>query len=276
MKQLLDIIVRAETFLREKGVERPRREAEEVIADALGLRRIDLYLQFERPLIQEELERLRVVIQRRGRREPRAYIAGFVEFLDLKLKVTPDVLIPRPETEILVDKIYQTLKGEELKGKVLWDLCTGSGCIGLALKSKLPELTVVLSDVSEPALKIAQCNSIGFDVSHRLGDLFAPFKSEQCDFFVCNPPYVTSDEYADLSPEVRDHEPPLALIGGLSIYERIARELLPHLALNGRGWLELGNGQGSSVKKIFDALGYKTHVEPDWAGHDRFFFLERD
>lgn len=270
MKTLFEVINQSETFLEAKGIERPRREAEEVIADVLKVRRIDLYLQFERPLSEEELVCLRSSIKRRGAREPTAYIAGTVQFAGLSLKVTPAVLIPRPETEILVEKIALALKGSDLRGKVLWDMCSGSGCIGHALKNRFPTLRVILSDLSEEALLVAREN--GTDVEFRQGDLFAPFAGEKCDFFVCNPPYVTEDEYANLTPEVR-MEPKMAFVGGVEFYERIAPQLPHHLNRGGKAWFEIGTGQGEAVKKIFNGRG---RVENDWAGHNRFFFLETD
>lgn len=270
MKTLLDVIQRSELFLKERGIERPRREAEEVIADALGMRRIDLYLQFERPLTEEELAKLRDPIVRRANHEPAAYISGIVPFCDLEIKVTPDVLIPRPETEILVEKITETLKGRDLEGKTLWDMCCGSGCIGHSLKKKFPVLNVVLSDLSEKALAVARQNGTG--VAFKQGDLFAPFEGEACDFLVCNPPYVTQEEYDGLAPEVKA-EPKMALIGGLEFYRRIAEKLFDFLKPGGMAWFEIGSGQGEDVKKIFNNNG---SVENDWAGHTRFFFLERD
>ncbi len=270
MKTLLEVILHSEAFLQKYGIERPRREAEEVIADALQMRRIDLYMDFERILVEEELQKLRGSIQRRAAREPAAYIAGKVPFADLMIKVSPAVLIPRPETEILVEKISETLRVRDLHGKVLWDICCGSGCIGHALKKRFPELSVVLSDVSSEALAVAREN--GEDVAFRQGDLFAPFKGERCDFLVCNPPYVTEEEYEMLTPEVKK-EPKLALVGGVVFYERIAASFADYLNPGALLWLEMGAGQGEIVKKIFQGRG---EVENDWSGHTRFFFLETD
>lgn len=268
MKTVLDVLLASESFLKERGIDRPRREAEEVIANTLGMHRIDLYLQFDRPLTEEELCRLRIVIKKRAEGIPAAYISGTVQFADLTLRITPDVLIPRPETEILVEKISDVLKTQDLHGKVLWDVCCGSGCIGHALKKRFPSLRVILSDLSEKALAVAREN--GNDVEFKLGDLLTPFKNEKCDFFVCNPPYVTEEEYAHLSVEVKA-EPKCALVGGLVFYERLAARLPFHMNQGGLAWMEIGTGQGEAVKKIFDGKG---SVEKDWAGHDRFFFLE--
>lgn len=275
MITLLEIIRRSEKFLAERGIDRARREAEELIADALHMRRLDLYLQYDRPLTEEELPQLRAALQRRGNKEPAAYIAGTVYFAGITLNVSPHVLIPRPETEILVEKIYQTLQKLSLENKVLWDVCCGSGCMGLALKEKLPQLQVVLSDLSSDALAVAKTNATRA-VEFKQGDLFEPFLGLKCDFFVCNPPYVTEEEYLLLTPDVRNWEPKMALTSGktgLEFYTRVAKELKNHLNPGGLGWLELGTGQGSKVKEIFESEGWSCHYESDWAGHDRFFFL---
>lgn len=276
MNSVLEIITRSAEYLKGREVPNARREAEELIADALGVRRLDLYLQFERPLEQDELQRCRHFLMRRGKREPLQYLAGSVEFGNIPLKVTPDVLIPRPETEILVEMIAQALENRLLEGKVLWDVCCGSGCIGAALAARFPELRVVLSDLSEGACAVAAANAPDLEV--RCGDLLAPFSGETCDFFVCNPPYIREDEYPGLMPEVRDFEPKTALVAGptgLEFYQRLARELPKVMAPRGHVWLELGRGQGEPVKKIFEAAGMPGgEVQPDWSGHDRFFSLE--
>lgn len=276
MITLLEIIRRSELYLAEKGIARPRREAEEIIADALDVKRLDLYLQFDRPLNEKELPSLRQAIQRRAQHEPVAYISGRVTFADLTLKVTPDVLIPRSETEILVERITQSLKKQDLSHKVLWDLCCGSGCIGLALKRRFPELKVILSDLSEKALYVARQNASSDEVTFLHGDLFKPFEGQKCDFFVCNPPYVSEPEYGSLDPEVHQ-EPKMALVGGvdgLSFYRRIAADLKHHLNENGLAWLELGANQGAPVEEIFQKQGWRCHYEKDWAGHDRFFYIK--
>lgn len=270
MKTLLQIIESSELFLKKHGVHKPRREAEEVIADVLGVRRIDLYLEFDRPLTKEELDRMRSPIIRRANHEPLAYISGKVQFADLTIKVTPDVLIPRPETEILVEKICKELQRRDLKNKILWDVCCGSGCIGHSLKKRFPQLNVFLSDISEKALNVARQN--GTDVAFKEGDLFAPFKGQRCDFLVCNPPYVTEEEYNQLTLEVKA-EPKLALVGGLDFYKRISADLHHFINPGGMAWLEMGTGQGNAVKEIFHGKG---RVEDDWSGHNRFFFLEID
>jgi release factor glutamine methyltransferase len=276
MITLLEIIRRSETFLANHGIERPRHLAEEIIADALGMKRLDLYLQFDRPLTEEELASLRRVVMRGAQQEPLAYIAGCVDFAGVKLKVDRSVLIPRPETEILVETVVLTLQALPLEGKVLWDMCCGSGCIGIALKARFPLLKVVLSDVSEAALETARLNAQGADITFKQGDLFAPFVEEMCDFFVCNPPYISECEFAHLPATVRKWEPSQALLAGptgLEYYEQIACCLRSYLNLQGLAWLEIGRGQGTSVANIFNSQGWHCQITPDWAEHDRFAFI---
>ncbi|MCH9625593.1 MAG: Release factor glutamine methyltransferase [Chlamydiales bacterium] len=277
MITLFELIQRSEIYLKERGILRARREAEEVIADVLGIKRLDLYLQFDRPLQQDELPALRSAVQRRSKHEPVAYIAGEVRFADLCLQVTPDVLIPRPETEILVEIIKTQLSELDLENKVLWDVCCGSGCMGISLKNYFPVLDVVLSDASKKALMIARKNA-ACDVTFKEGDLFEPFEGMRCDFFVCNPPYVSEQEYSTLEPSVRDWEPKMALVSGesgLEFYSRIAKNLHLYLRPEGLAWLEIGQGQGESVKKIFELEGWRCHYQTDWSGNDRFFFIEK-
>jgi release factor glutamine methyltransferase len=275
MKQLQDVLTLSTQYLEEHGVPDSRRQAEELVCDGLGVRRLDLYTDFERPLTPEELTMLRERLQRRGAREPAAYIQGEVEFYDATIQVTPAVLIPRQETELLVDKIAKEIDPE---GTTLWDVCCGSGCIGIALKKKFPQMRVILSDISGDALAVARRNAEinGVEVEIKQGDLLDPF--DQVDYVVCNPPYVTEEEHATLDPEVKGHEPRTALVSGptgLEFYRRLAEAL--HLKATRKAWLELGTGQGERVNEIFDLPYWKKRaVEKDWAGHDRFFSLAKE
>lgn len=254
--------------------------AEEVIGAALNIKRLQLYLEFDRPLTEEELEKCRDYLKRRAKREPIQYIMGEADFYHCRLDLTQDVLIPRHETELLVDKIARELKKMDLKGKSLWDVCTGSGCIGIALKKQFPELSVTLSDISPAALKIAKknCEKNGVEATILEGDLFAPFEGQKCHFFVCNPPYVAAGDYPHLEPEVRDWEPKGALVGGergLDFYERLAGELPRYLHPGGKAWLEIGVDQGKYLLELFKGDCWReANAERDYAGIDRFFSLE--
>jgi release factor glutamine methyltransferase len=280
MKTLGEVLGLSSQFLNDKKISRSRRIAEELLGFTLKLKRVDLYMQFDRPLLEEELEVFRSLLKRAAKGEPVPYITGEVLFYDCTLRVTPDVLIPRPETEILVDLACKQIQQQLFAGKVVWDLCTGSGCMGIAVKKACPDLKVTLSDLSAEALRIAaenaQRNQV--EVETVQGDLLAPFASAKADFIFCNPPYVSPQEYEQLDPSVRDHEPKLALVAeeeGLGFYRRLKEELPVHLNPGAKIYLEIGSKQGKAVLELFSGAPWKAaRVEKDWAGHDRFFFLE--
>lgn len=282
MKSILDVLTLSASYLKDKEIDYPRRQAEDLICDALGLTRVNLYVNYDRPLTEVELDLCRSRLARRAKGEPLAYIHGEVAFYGCNLIVTKDVLIPRPETEILIDKIVHQLAKVDLAGKVLWDICCGSGCLGIALKKKFPDLKVVLSDLSPSALAVAQHNAEknGVEVEFKQGDLLHPFGGEKAHYFVCNPPYIPEHEFSGLSKEVSQYEPRMALISGptgLEMYQRLADELPAHLSSKAKGWLEIGYSQGEAVKCLFKGSFWKVaRVEKDWAGHDRFFFLETE
>lgn len=273
MKTLGEILKLSTDFLQKRGIDRPRREVEELLAHVLQLPRIELYMQFDRPLIEAELVQLREAVKRRAEGEPSQYIAGSVEFLDCRLKVNRNVLIPRPETEILVDRILKELPATPVE---IWDVCTGSGCIGIALKKKRPDCKVVLSDISPEALAVAQDNAAYnlVDVEFLQGDLLAPFQGCKADIVVCNPPYVTEQEYASLDKEVRDWEPRKALVGGLLFYQRLSHELPHYLNSGGKVYLEIGAKMGEQVKNLFNSPAWKSpQIAQDWSSHDRYLII---
>lgn len=277
MKSILEVLQLSTDYLNKKGIAQPRRQAEELLSDALNLKRIDLYTQFERPLSEDELTTCREKIRRRGEGEPIQYIQGNVEFYGCRIKVSPDVLIPRQETEILVDKIAKELSDLDLQGKVLWDVCCGSGYIGIALKKKFPQLQVFLSDISKPALKLAQENAEanGVEVVIKEGDFLEPFRGEKTHFLVCNPPYISQEEYSQLDKEVKNYEPKLALLGGatgLEFYKRLAADYQEFLFPEGIIWLEIGYNQGEAIKRLFSQ---EIVIEKDYSGHDRFAILRQ-
>jgi release factor glutamine methyltransferase len=282
MKSILDILTLSSAYLKDRGIENPRRQAEDLISDALDITRVDLYVNYDRPLTEAELDLCRKRLARRVKGEPLAYIHGEVTFYGCQLLVNKNVLIPRPETEILVDKIVSQLAGHDLKDKVLWDVCCGSGCLGIALKKRFPDLRVILSDLSPEALAIAKQNAErnAIQVEFRQGDLLAPFEEEKADYFVCNPPYIAEHEFSGLDKEVSEYEPKMALVSGstgLEIYHRLADDLPSHLSSKAKGWLEIGYSQGETVKALFqEGFWTSARVEKDWSGHDRFFFLEAE
>jgi release factor glutamine methyltransferase len=276
VKSIGEILNASTLFLRNKKVDSPRRLSEELLAHALGMKRIDLYLQFDRPVEEEILVRLRPWMKRISLGEPIEYVLGEMEFFGCKLKVDPRVLIPRPETEILVDHIAKRLG----VARTVWDVCTGSGCIGIALKKKFPHLEVSLSDRSEEALTLARENgeANGVAVEILQGDLLKPFEGRKADLIAINPPYVSTSEYLSLDPSVRKFEPKCALLAGdrgTESYERLSGDLPKFLNPQGLVFLEIGASQGPRVLEIFSSLLWKKReLMTDWSGKDRFFFLE--
>lgn len=271
MKTLGEILKISTDFLAQKGIESPRLQVEELLSHVLKIPRIELYMQFDRPLVEAELNQLRDFIKKRAQRMPWQYIVGEVQFLGCSIEVTRDVLIPRPETEILAEKIVKELPSNPV---TIWDICCGSGCIGIALKKKRADCTVVLSDLSPQALQVAKRNGEknGVDIALRQGDLCHPFQGEKADVVVCNPPYISEKDYLSLDPEVREWEPKTALVGDL--YGRLARELPPLLNPGAKVYLEIGTGMGESLKQLFLKNGWNSiEVIQDWASHDRFIKL---
>lgn len=271
------------TFLfRQHYFENPLVQAEDFLCDLLKCWRTDLYSSFPKVLSPQEMLVAEEWVKRRLLHEPLAYISGSVQFYGCSIFVSPDVLIPRQETEILVDKIVQDLRKSSLNGKIFLDLCCGSGCIGIAIKKQFPELQVYLADLSPLSLSFAKKNAVknSVDVILLEGDFFSPFSGEKADFIVCNPPYISSSDYLNLEPSVKNYEPRLALEAGttgLEFYQRLEKELSLYLKKQGKVWLEIGSGQGKDLEEIFSGdVWLKRRVEKDWAGHDRFFFLENE
>jgi release factor glutamine methyltransferase len=276
MKTLSEILKLSTDFLEKRGIGRARREVEELLSYVLHLPRIELYMQFDRPMVEEELIALREAIKRRAEGEPSQYIAGFVDFLGCRFTVNKNVLIPRPETEILADRIIKELPAASVE---IWDVCTGSGCIGIALKKKRPDCKVALSDISAEALAVARANAVDnlVDVELLQGDLLKPFQGRQADIIVCNPPYISEKDYPALDREVRDWEPRQALVGGaggLEFYQRLALELPPYLQPGGKIYLEIGTKMGEQIKSLFDGPIWKSkHLMQDWSSHDRYLII---
>ena len=280
MYTVLEILNLSIYYLKKMKIQIPRSQAEELVGEALGIGRMGIYLEYDRPLSDAEVSLCRNWLTRRAKGEPIQYISGKTKFFHCEINLTRDVLIPRQETEILVDKIAAILDKIDLSNKTLWDLCCGSGCIAIALKKRFPQLKVLASDLSHSALTIAADNAKKNEVQIDFleGDLLTPFEGMNADFIVCNPPYIAEKEYESLDPEVRHFEPKSALISGelgTEIYVRLAKDLPSKLNAGGLAWFEIGTGQGAAIKELFtDPKWMWSKVESDWAGHDRFFSLE--
>lgn len=282
MKTLLEILNHCRGYLARHGVPSPRVEAEHLVAHGLGVpQRLGLYLQFDRPLPERELTVLRQLLRRRAAGEPLQYITGSAGFFKGELLVGPGVLIPRPETERLVEVALDRYPGA---GPIL-DLCTGSGAIALALAGELPEAEIVATDISPDALSWAERNrdryapGTGATVRFLSGDLFAPVGDRRFALITANPPYVTDAEFAALPPEIRNHEPAGALVAGvdgLDLVRRIAEGAPSHL-LPG-GWLvcEIGETQAAAVTECFTAAGLcEPEIIRDYNQRDRVVAAQR-
>lgn len=263
--RLLDILENTSRFFAAKGLENARLQAELLLASVLGVKRLDLYLQFDRPLHPSEVDRYREYVRQRLRRVPVQYITGVAAFRHLELAVTPAVLIPRPETEVLVEVALELLPEG---GRVL-DLCCGSGAVALSLAQEVAAADVVAADVSAAALEAAKANGQHCGLAERVewhcGDLFAPLcGTEPFDLIAANPPYVRRDDLAQLAPEVRDYEPHLALDGGedgLAYHRRIAQEAADFMRPGGYLLLEVGDGQSATVADLLTRSERLTEVQ---------------
>lgn len=280
---VLEAIQRSADFLARKGVDSPRLQAELLLAHVLQVPRMRLYLDFERALTAGQADALRALVVRRGQREPLQHLVGTVCFCGLELTVNRHVLIPRPETELLAEAAWQWL-GNRGAGAAALDFGTGSGCLALALARHCPEATVVAVDVSPDALAAAQENArqlgLAARVAFRTSDGFSGLEPGlQFDLVVSNPPYIPSAEIASLQPEVRDHDPILALDGGrdgLDFYRRLARETQSWLKPGGRLMLEFGDGQSEAVAALLEAQDWLVEApQEDYQGRKRWLAASR-
>ena len=260
-----------------RGIESARLDADLLLAHALGCDRVQLYLDLDRPLTDAERGRVRELVGRRRDREPVAYILGRREFFGRRFAVTSDVLIPRPDTETLVEAALARLS-EDAEGLVV-DLCTGSGIVGITLALERPGIRVALCDVSASALAIAKLNAeahgIGARVDIFVGDLFEalPTDAPLASLVTVNPPYVAETERDTLAPEIRQHEPPIALFAGsdgLDVLRKLAEAVPERLSPGGRFMTEVGMGQAPSVTASLTARGLiDVAVHRDLAGIER-------
>lgn len=294
MINAIDTLREVSSILKGYGIEAPQKEAEIILA-ILGIERIALYR--DNPAISEvQLEELNRVLRRRQRREPLQYIIGHVDFNGLKIKVGPGVLIPRPETELIVEEVIKTADGRQPtvsrskdsnfrlsptdhRLNVL-DLCTGSGCLALAIAKHHEKSDVVGTDFSlktlEYARENARINGIR-NVTFLQGDLYEPLRGRRFDIIVSNPPYIKREDIDNLAPEIKGWEPVEAVDGGedgLHFYKRIISQSPDHLSGGGSLILELGQGEAGDVMKMAENSGLKClPVIKDYAGIERILHL---
>jgi release factor glutamine methyltransferase len=283
MERVLEVSRKAAVVFEERGFEQARLESELLLAGVLGLKRLDLYLQHDRPLTPDELERYRSAVRRRLKHEPVQYILGVAAFRHLELRVDRRVLIPRPETELLVGAVLDWSKSRVGRGVVL-DIGTGSGAIALSLAGEGGYERIVATDVSCDALDVARANAsrLGFGdrIEFREGSLFDVVGDGECfDVIVSNPPYVAESERAALSADVVEHEPATALFAGgdgLDVIERIVDGAASRLRAGGLLALEIGIDQSAAVlERIVRTGAYAgAQVRQDLTGRERMVLVE--
>jgi len=278
---VLELIRWTSDYLAGKGFHNGRLNAEWLLAGVLGLKRLDLYLQFDRPLTEAELAEFKQRLRRRARREPLQYIEGRAAFRELVLTVDPRVLIPRPETELLVGEVLRWAEGRS-DAHVL-DLGTGSGAIALSLAAEGDFARIVATDLSPGALEVAEANRRALvpeaPVELRAGSVYDPVVGERFDVIVSNPPYVAEAEREGLDVEVRDHEPAQALFApgeGLDVIREIIHGAPQHLRAGGLLALEMGAAQADAVASLVRATpGFaEPRVLADLTGRERMVLAD--
>jgi len=275
-------------YLAQKGFENSRLEAERLLAHALNLKRIDLYVNFDRPLIAKELATFKSLLKRRLSHEPLQYIFGETEFYSLPFQVASGVLIPRPETEILVEKALLILDEKLTPGKEInvLDVGTGSGNIAIALAKNSPGVRITAVDISADALEIAQQNADLNGVSGKIDflqqDALSPWPPQFSNYFdviVSNPPYISESEFENLPAEIRDYEPLQALLGGkdgVDFYNNFCQIVFSLLHADGIVLFEIGETMGDGLVKDFLDYGFENiEIIRDLSGKNRVLKMQK-
>jgi release factor glutamine methyltransferase len=287
--KVLELLNWSTNTLKEYQIENPRLNAELLLARSLNLGREELYMRLHGQPKEREKEALEKLIQRRISGEPLQYILERQEFWSIDFKVDPRVLIPRPETELLIEQSLLVLSGTSFKRiPSVLEIGTGSGAIAIALAKEVKNIFLVATDISRDALELAKENSKSAGVQHQIkflnGDLFGPLRSSKerkpFDLILSNPPYIIRPEIGSLAREVRDYEPIIALDGGedgLEFYRRLISQTPFYLREGGWLLLEIGQGQGPLVSELIEEEGYflKPDCVPDLSGIERVVKAQR-
>lgn len=280
VQSVLEILGKTTEYFAGKGVENPRFNAEVILGHALGLKRMQLYMQFERFLTEAELARIRPLVRRRAAREPLSHVIGETEFYGLRIQCDARALIPRPETEELVEGILERFPDKAAVTSVL-DLGTGTACIPLALSQSLPNASFLAVDLSADALTLAASNLSLHGMDSRIqllqGSWFEPVPAaSQFDLIVSNPPYLEESEATEALPEVREHEPWSALVApeaGMADLRHIIQMAFPLLKPGALLALETGVAQHAHLLPCLERAGYvSVEGRSDLSGRERFLF----
>jgi len=280
MLTVLHALNKSTDYLEQKGIESPRMNAELLLADVLNCKRLELYLMYDRPLTEKELTEYRDYLKRRSTFEPTQYIIGTVEFYGLEFKVSPVVLIPRPETEILVESVINSVHKE--KKLQIMDIGSGSGNISIAIAINLPNADVTGIEISKPAILIAEENLKKYDCNQRVSflnyDILNVNRDEltDFDFIVSNPPYVSKEDYGKIQKEILNYEPNIAITDfydGFKFYRKIISLAAQILKPNGKLFLEIGQGQSKKINEIMKENNFKeVSIVQDYQKIDRVMY----
>lgn len=292
---VIEVIKKSSEFLAKKGVESPRLDSELIVANVLGIQRLQLYLNFDKIIPPEKSEVIKEMIIKRGKRIPLQHILGNVGFCGVNIKIDKRALIPRPETELLVESTISLLKG--IESPIVLDFGTGSGCVAIAIAKHINSVKIIAIDKSKDALELARENAKLNNVDDQIhfveGDGFSVFNREEAnvlnglklnsamlfDVIVSNPPYIPSEEIASLQPEVRDYDPLIALDGGkdgLDVIRILAQESANYLKANGFLAVEIGDGQSSKVVEIMGQNHWKLEsIVKDYSKIDRIIIVHK-
>ena len=271
------------THFTSKRIPDSRLSAELLLAKVLNMKRIDLYLQFERILSSKERDRYRDYVKRRVKREPVQYILGESEFYGFPFKVDPDVIVPRPETELIIDAVLEAVKAHENPSPKILDVGTGSGCIAVSLAKLIPDCSIWAIEMNPAALKVAIANADLNEVGIQFveGDIFKSNSSllTKFDIVVSNPPYVSLRDIHKLEPEVRQFEPKEALFAGedgLEFYRKFVNVIPSLINKNGKVFMEIGYDQATPLDDLFSNADFKVQIKKDYNQIDRIMILERN
>jgi release factor glutamine methyltransferase len=284
--KLKEVLDRTVQFFKDKKIETPRLDTEILLTEALGFKnRVDLYLKFDQPLKDEELAKSRDFVRRRSQGEPVAYIIGKKDFFGFTFHVNDNVLIPRPETELLVEEAIKWTKQNQIENPKILDMGCGSGCIGLTLLKKIPNATLIAVDKSAEALEVAKQNAQLLEVNERAefvcsDSMDLKFDAKTFDLILSNPPYIAEND-PNVQAEVKAYEPEMALFADQDGYQALIGWSTKAVSwLKDKSWMgfEMGMTQGPRMKEHFSGLNTfsEVHITKDLAGLDRHIVGEKN